>query len=189
MKIPELANFYLVGGTALALKYGHRISIDLDLFSDIPFERQVVIDTLQEKFGKSFEHDGSFSKWGVFGYIENIKVDIVYYPHSLLSPYVIEDDIRFASDRDLIAMKVQAILGRGKKKDFWDIAEILKHFSMQEIIHFHKAKYPGQMLRITIPQALVYFVDAENSVSPVSLNMNWEEVKTLIKQKVNDYLK
>ncbi|MGC3977936.1 MAG: nucleotidyl transferase AbiEii/AbiGii toxin family protein [Paludibacteraceae bacterium] len=189
MEIPELSNFNLVGGTALALKYGHRKSIDLDLFSVDPFDRQIIINTLQDTFDKSFEYDGSFSKWGIFGYIDNVKVDVVYYPHSLLEAPVTDENIRFASDKDLIAMKIQAILGRGKKKDFWDVAEILKHFHIQEIINFHKAKYPNQMLGITIPQALVYFVDAEDSVSPVSLNMSWEEVKTLIKQKVNDYLK
>lgn len=70
---------------------------------------------------------------------------------------------------DIIAMKVQAILGRGKKKDFWDIAELLQHFSVADFIQFHKEKYESQNLLITVPQAPTYFADAEESEEPLSL--------------------
>jgi len=66
-------------------------------------------------------------------------------------------------------MKVQAILGRGKKKGFWDIAELLKHFSIDDFIQFHKEKYASQNLLITVPQAITYYTDAEESEDPVSL--------------------
>lgn len=190
MDNPLLADFQLVGGTALALKYGHRKSIDLDIFTDKPFEQEVLIRNLQDTFQASFAYEGNFSKWGVFCFIDNIKVDIIYYPHPIIGNFQEVENIRLASDKDLIAMKIQAILGRGVKKDFWDIAELLKHYSLQEMIEFHKEKYPNQFLGITVPQALVYFEDAENSPEPVSLNKKtWDDIKHFITKKVNDYLK
>lgn len=87
-------------------------------------------------------------------------------------------------------MKLQAILGRGLKKDFFDIAEFLNHYSINEMIEYHREKYPNQMLGISIPQALIYFEDAEKNENPVVLNsMTWNDVKYFIKQKVSEFLK
>ena len=87
-------------------------------------------------------------------------------------------------------MKVQAILGRGKKKDFWDIAELLQHFSVVDFIQFHKEKYATQNLLITVPHAITFFLDAEQSEDPISLiNQTWEKVKAFINKKVSDFLK
>jgi len=142
MEIPELHSFHLVGGTALALKYSHRTSIDL-----------------------------------------------VHYPHPMIYPVELRDTIRIYDDRDLIAMKLQTILSRGQKKDFWDIAELMHFYDLSQMIDFHKAKYPNQMLLISIPQALVYFNDAEDSDEPVSLKgQTWRDVKEVIKDKVREFL-
>ena len=95
----------------------------------------------------------------------------------------------FATE-DIIAMKVQAILGRGKKKDFWDIAELLNHFSVNDFIIFHKEKYTTQNLLITVPQAITYFSDAEESEDPISLKkQTWETVKKVISSKVDEFLR
>ena len=101
-----------------------------------------------------------------------------------------EDGIRLLSKPDIIAMKIAAILRRAVKKDFWDIAELLQHYSVEEFIRFYTKKYPNQQLLISIPHALIYFIDAEESEEPVSLKgQTWNSVKKLIQQKVNDYLK
>ena len=87
-------------------------------------------------------------------------------------------------------MKVQAILGRGKKKDFWDLFELLEHYSLHQIMDWHKEKYPSQMIAISIPHAITYFVDAEDTEAPVSFkNQTWEEVKRGIQKAVREYLK
>ncbi len=87
-------------------------------------------------------------------------------------------------------MKVQAILGRGKKKDFWDIAELLHHYSIADFIQFHKEKYTTQNLLITVPQAITYFNDAEESEDPISFKkQTWNKVKKFISLKVNKYLR
>ncbi len=84
---------------------------------------------------------------------------------------------------------MQAILGRGKKKDFWDIAELLKHFSVADFIKFHREKYATQNLIITVPQAITYFADAEESENPISLKkQTWKNVQNFINAKVREYL-
>ena len=189
MQLPELKNFSLVGGTALSLKYGHRNSIDLDLFSNEQFDKDLIENTLRSVFSNRLVYENTRAKWGIFCYIDMIKVDIVYYPHSLVAEIETIDSIRFYSDKDLMAMKIQAILGRGKKKDFWDIVELLNHYSIDEMMVCHKAKYPSQMLGISIPTALLYFDDADKSEEPQTIKpMTWNKVKSIIKNKVRDYL-
>ena len=90
---------------------------------------------------------------------------------------------------DIAAMKVNAILGRGKKKDFWDISELLKHFSVEDIMAWHKQKFPNQMLLISIPHALTYFTEADESEDPISLKeQTWENVQKHIQKEVREYL-
>jgi predicted nucleotidyltransferase component of viral defense system len=189
MALPELHDFCLVGGTALSLLYGHRISVDLDLFSTTPFENADVVKALQKKFKGSFVNRSTNPRFGIFGFINQTKVDLINYPHPLIRPPKIIEGIRMFSVEDIMAMKVQAILGRGKKKDFWDIAELLQHFSVEDFIRFHKEKYSTQHLFITVPQALIYFADAEESEAPMSLKgQTWESVQAFIQEKVRAYL-
>ncbi len=187
MEIPSLLPFSLVGGTALALRYGHRSSIDLDLFFHEKFELPFIVNNIELHFNQRFVYKQQQTKFGIFCFIDEIKVDIVHFPHL---PIEIEDGIRFYSSADIAAMKIQAILGRGVKKDFYDLHELLKHYSLQLIIDWHKQKYPSQMLEISIPNALTYFVDADDSETPVSFNNQpWESVKKGIRKTVSDYLK
>jgi hypothetical protein len=190
MEIPELKDFSLVGGTALSLLYGHRKSVDLDFFSNKPFENLTIIHALEKKFREAFENKSTNPRFGIFCFIDEVKIDIVRHPHPLVRPLQNIENMRLFSTEDIIAMKVQAILGRGKKKDFWDIAELLKHFSVADFIRFHKEKYTTQNLLITVPQAITYFVDAEESEDPISLkNQTWKGVQNFIQNKVSKYLK
>lgn len=189
MEMPELKDFSLVGGTALSLLYGHRKSVDLDLFSDKPFENTKIINTLKEKFKTSFVTRTTNPSFGIFCFVDEVKIDIIRHPHPLIRPQQSIGYIRLFSTEDIIAMKVQAILGRGRKKDFWDVAELLNHFSVADFIQFHKEKYATQNLLITIPQALTYFADAEESEDPISLkNQTWKGVQKFINAKVSKYL-
>ena len=188
--ISILESFSLVGGTALSLKYGHRISVDIDLFSEDDFDKDLVVEILIRKFGNRFIPEINHAKWAIFCYIDNIKVDIVSYKHKLIRPVHIEEDIKMYSSEDIIAMKFNAVLGRGRKKDFWDICELLKVYTLVEMLAFHHEKFPQQMLLISIPNALTYFADADESEDPISLKgQTWESVKKVISQKVSDYLK
>lgn len=188
MATPELQDFYLVGGTALSLMYGHRTSIDLDLFSKNKFDNESITNALIKKFDSQLDVRVS-NHFGIFCYIEGVKVDIVRFPHPQIRPTVEIEGVRMYAAEDIGAMKVQAILGRGKKKDFWDIAELLEHYSVYDFITFHKEKYSTQNLYITVPQAITYFNDAEDSEDPVSLKgQTWQKVKKAIQTKVRAYL-
>jgi len=190
MALPALEKFSLVGGTALALRFGHRSSVDLDLFFHERFDQQAIINTLQETFKERFEYKQQHTQFGIFCFIDQIKVDIVQFPHLPIEESEVIDGIRMYSNADIAAMKIQAILGRGKKKDFWDLYELLKLFSLQQLIDWHKKKYPNQMLAISIPHAITYFVDADESETPVSLKgQTWEQIKKSISNTVSDYLK
>jgi hypothetical protein len=153
MELSALSSFSLVGGTALALRYGHRTSVDIDLFGENKFDNEFVINLLSCEFGSDFVYRNHFVQFGIFCYIQNIKVDIVHYPHLLISPVECFDSIRMYSIADIAAMKIQAMLGRGKKKDFWDIYELLQHYPLQQLIDWHRQKFPSQMLAISIPNA------------------------------------
>jgi predicted nucleotidyltransferase component of viral defense system len=189
MKVPTLQPFSLVGGTALSLRYGHRSSVDLDLFYHEKFNQPEIVANLEKVFKQRFVYKEQHAQFGIFCFIDEIKVDIVFYPHLPISPIDINNKIRMYGSADIAAMKIQAILGRGKKKDFWDLYELLQHFSLQQIMDWHKEKYPSQMLAISIPHAITYFVDAEESEPPVSFKkQTWEGVKKGIQQVVREYL-
>ena len=178
MQLPSLKEFSLVGGTALSLRYGHRTSVDLDLFFHNKFDQKNIETELIQEFGSNFSFESGHNIFGIFCYLGKIKVDIVYFPHLPIAEIEIADNIRIYSSADISAMKIQAILGRAKKKDFWDLYELLQHYSLQQLIDWHKQKYASQMLAISIPNAITYFVDADESEPPVSLkNQNWEMVK------------
>jgi hypothetical protein len=189
MEQPSLANFSLVGGTALALRFGHRTSIDIDLFYNTKFDQPEIITALEKTFGARFRYIHQHSQFSIFCFIDNVKVDLVYYPHPQISDTITEDGIRMYSNADIAAMKIQAILGRAKKKDFWDLYELLCHYSLQQIIDWHKLKYPSQMLAISIPHAVTYFKEADESETPLSLKgQTWPQIKNDISKVVRDYL-
>lgn len=190
MKVPALQSFYLVGGTCLALRYGHRLSVDLDLFSVTDFTNESLHNNLQNA-GIDFSYNNIQNPIGLFGYIENVKVDFIkhhFFPK--IDVATIEDGIRMFGDRDIIAMKIFAILKRAQKKDFWDLAELLQHHSFKECAEAYFEKYPGKQLLISLPYAVTYFADAEESEDPISLKgQTWISVKKIIQQRVNEYLK
>jgi hypothetical protein len=190
MEVSSLQQFSLVGGTTLALQYGHRSSEDLDLFSNEKFNHLQIISELESIFKHRFVYKQENTQFGIFCFIDDVKVDIVYFPHLPIAAIVEENHIRMYSIADISAMKIQAILGRAKKKDFWDLYELLQHYPLQQLIDWHKQKYPSQMLAISIPHAITYFVEAEESETPVSYKgQTWDGIKKGISKKVSDYLR
>lgn len=190
MDLPTIQAFSLVGGTALSLRYGHRSSVDLDLFFHEKFIQSQIIESLEHRFQQRFVYKQQHTQFGIFCFIDDIKVDIVHFPHLPIAEIYTEDEIRMYSSADIAAMKIQAILGRAQKKDFWDLNELLQHYPLQQLMDWHKQKYPSQMLAISIPHAITYFADADESDTPVSFKgQTWESVKNGIKRAVSEYLR
>jgi nucleotidyltransferase AbiEii toxin of type IV toxin-antitoxin system len=169
MNVKGLRDLSLAGGTALALKFGHRKSIDLDLFSSKDFSNEIIASLLEENFPTS-AYQRLTSPIGVFGFINDIKVDFVKHHHyPIIDTIDVIDGVRIIGNKDIIAMKINAILRRAVKKDFWDLAELLQHYSLHDCIDFYNTRYGNQLLSISIPRAITYFDDAEESEEPLSL--------------------
>lgn len=150
MGLKALQKFSLVVGTALSLRHGHRTSTDLDLFSHEKFDFETIVKSLKKEFGKDYSAESKTARWGLFCYLNGVKVDIVHYPYRLINNIEKMGSIRMYADTDIIAMKLNAILGRGRKKDFWDLDELLHHYSLKDMIRFHEKKFPEQNFLITI---------------------------------------
>ena len=187
LAIPELDGFALVGGTNLALQLGHRLSIDLDLFTNKPFSLASVKDAIHLHFPGAIQLDEM--KQTLWYQIDGVKTDIVLHEYPYLQPIQNIADIRLLSMTDIIPMKLGAVSGRGAKKDFWDIAVLLDLFSIEQMLDFYKRKYTSDDLGFII-RSLVYFEDAELQSDPVSLNnVTWPDVKSKIAEAVKRYVK
>ena len=181
MKLNSFNDYLLVGGTSLALQLGHRNSIDIDLFGNCEIDEELFTRTLNE-FG-TFEVFKK-SKNILITSINGVKVDFVNYRYPLLRDYLVIDGIRMASKEDIAAMKINAIAGRGSKKDFIDLYFLLNEFSLSEIIDFYLQKYFDGSKFMAI-KSLSYFSDADIDQTPdVYLDFNWETCKQKIIEEV-----
>ncbi len=184
MSIPFLDSFYLVGGTALALQFGHRMSIDIDLFTLDDFDKNNLIEILSKSFDVSIEFE---NKNMVITYINNIKVDFVKMGYPILFEPLLIENIRMLDIRDIVAMKLKAIAQRGSKKDFFDIYFFLQQMKMESMLQLFKKKFEQHEL-FYIVKSLTYFNDAENDADPILFDkdVTWAKVKTLIHEKVKN---
>ena len=175
--IDDLNDFLLIGGTALALQLGHRISIDLDLFSSTDPDLSLIIDQVYS-LGKISIVNQSSRIINLF--IDNVKVDFVTYRYEFLNPPVVVEGLRLASVEDIAAMKLAAITGRGARKDFIDLFFLLGQFSLPQLFDFYRSKYPDGNSFLVF-KSLVYFEDAELEPMPrMIVPIDWEEIKKRI---------
>ncbi len=181
MALEEFQDLRLVGGTALALHLGHRLSIDIDLFGCIDF-RTHDINHILSQFG-DVQPLAQSKSIRVFR-IDDIKVDFVNYPYNWLHDAITCDGIRLASLSDIAAMKLNAITGRGSRKDFVDLYFLLTSvFSFEEMIKFFTTKYPKGNL-FQLEKSLMYFDDAEKEPIPeMIIDITWPEIKSFIMHK------
>ena len=182
MAEPYLQGCRLVGGTSLALQYGHRSSVDLDVFGDVPDDDLALLDIL-EPFGTV--QGQKTSKYIKSFVVDNVKVDFVNYSHyPWIDEAVAEDGLRLASPKDIAAMKIYAIQNRGSKKDFIDMYFLLQHFTLDEILGFYSQKYPNYSMFRT-RMSLTYFEDAEGQECPkMWVDVDWKTVKEAISNAV-----
>jgi predicted nucleotidyltransferase component of viral defense system len=125
MAQPLVEPFYLVGGTALALQMGHRFSVDLDLFTHLLYNKEVLFDSLRQDFDMTIEFSNNVI---TIGYINEVKVDLVNVRYTPQYPMLTIEGVRMLDIRDIAAMKLNAIAQRGNKKDFMICIFSLKMF-------------------------------------------------------------
>lgn len=181
MREPAFGSFNLVGGTALALQIGHRKSVDIDLFGKCEIQETLFLGLLQS-FGKTNLIKKSTNI--LVCMVNGIKVDFVNYGYPFIESVLVSDGIRLASPKDIAAMKLNAIAGRGSKKDFIDLYYLLKFFTINEMMEFYLKKYKDGS-EFMVRKSLVYFDDADYETAPyVFEDITWEEMKKNILQKV-----
>jgi hypothetical protein len=179
----NLADFYLVGGTALSLKLGHRISIDIDLFTGKDFDSAAVCEHLKAVYGLT---DEKTVKNGVFGFIDDVKVDFISHQYPLIKPIELTSGIRMLSLEDIGAMKLSAIVQNGSRiKDFIVVYSLLEKLPLGLLVEAYTDKYPQASSQIA-KTSLLYHQDIDFSV-PIKLldrKFDWQETSMRLSQAV-----
>jgi hypothetical protein len=171
-----LKDFFLVGGTALALQLGHRISIDLDLFSKNGFDRANMLSALENKYGFQLAYEASNT---LKGEIAGVQVDLITHNYPLVKPLVETEGIRMATLDDIAAMKLNAISGDGTRlKDFIDIAYLSSTMPLSDMMDAYEAKYQSRNPTMVL-KALNYHDDInfKEKIEMVNGNYQWKHIE------------
>lgn len=176
--------FRLVGGTALSLQLGHRESVDIDLFTETPYG-EINFDAIDEHFRNNFKYVDSPNVPVAMGksyFIGNsaegsIKLDL-FYTDPFIRPVLKIDDIRLATLDDITAMKIDVVSRGARKKDFWDLHELLEYYSIPQMIRLHEERDPYSHDSNEILRNFTSFETADNDFEPICLKGKyWELIK------------
>lgn len=192
--LPQLSftkpQFYLGGGTALALQLGHRTSVDFDFYAPNKFDNQQMTQTIGQLFpgtNTSSKQPENTLRLDVMG----TEVSAFYYPYSLLNPLVDYGPIYLASLTDIAAMKTAAVVQRAKQRDFYDIYYLIKELGLEKIIGATYQKFPWyEENNIIVFTSLTYFTDADKDpeadrVQVFDTKLTWDKVKDFITSSVS----
>ncbi len=181
----EFIAFRLVGGTALSLQRGHRLSADIDLFTAATYG-SIDFDALEIYLRHNWQYVDTTNMMPVgmgksyfvgFGKDDCIKLDL-YYTDDFMDDFQLIDEIRLASIDEILAMKVDVISRGGRKKDFWDVHELINDYSLAEMRELHKLRYPYSHNSRHLINKFTDFSQADNDFDPICLrNKHWEIIK------------
>lgn len=179
------APFRLVGGTSLSLQRGHRESVDIDLFTDAPYDSidfEALEQFLRTRYKYVDSNNSSPVGMGRSYYVGNSKNDSVkldvFYTDPFIRPLEVIDDIRLATTEEIIAMKLDVVQRGGRKKDFWDLHEVKDEFSVEAMLALHKERYPYNHDMELIKNNFGMFEQADNDFDPMCLRKKqWEVIK------------
>lgn len=185
MTISEFDSFRLVGGTSLSLQLGHRESVDIDMFTDVEYG-SVDFDKLESILKQKFTYidslQGNLIGMGKSFFIGNnaselVKLDL-FYTDKYVFPLIDTNGIRLASIEEIAAMKLDVVGRGGRKKDFWDLHELLDSYSINDMIEFYTMRYPYNHSRNELINSLTDFDTAENDFTPICYKDKvWEIIK------------
>lgn len=177
--------FRLVGGTSLSLQLGHRMSVDIDLFTDAPYQ-SIDFTALNSWLNNEFSYVSDLAPGpigvGVSFLVGNsseecVKLDI-YYTDAFIQPILQKGIYRLATCEEIIAMKIDIIQRGTRKKDLWDLHELLTKYNPQQMIALHAIRYPHNHDEHTIKKNWIDFTSADNDFDPICLQGKyWELIK------------
>ena len=186
MQAEEFAAFRLVGGTSLSLQLGHRISVDIDLFTNADYG-SVDFDSIDAFLVSHFAYvDADFGTPAGMGrsYLigqdreNNVKLDLYYTTEKFIQQPLTVDGIRLATIEEIIAMKVDVVSRGGRKKDFWDLHELLPKYSISKMMELHQKRSEHTHNREQLLKNFRDFKQAEDDFDPECLRGKyWEFIK------------
>lgn len=186
MQAIEFNEFRLVGGTALSLHLGHRISVDIDLFTDATY-RSIDFDAIDRCLRNSFDYvAGDFGGNPGMGksYLigdsadQAIKLDVYYSMDPFFQDVIEQDGIRLATVEEIIAMKMDVIQRGGRKKDFWDLHELLSQYKAEAMIDLHRQRFEWTHDSKLIVENFINFQAADQDFDPICLrDKEWIFIK------------
>jgi Nucleotidyl transferase AbiEii toxin, Type IV TA system len=180
------SDFRLCEGTALSLQIGHRLSVDADFITQSPIDKPNLIKLIIDTFPTAT--DIYSAEYGIFLKVHDIKVDFLSWNLPFIRPAIKLDGITTLHTEEIIAMKIFAILQRGEKKDYMDIATLLNQYSLNQIISFYQERHKGSDAAVVL-RFLSSFSDIEKQPDPVMLNgLTWQDAKEVIISAVKNYL-
>lgn len=182
-----LKDFYLVGGTALAIHLNHRRSIDIDLFCNFDFD----VAALREKIQHDYDFQIFFTAQNTLkGSVSDVNVDVISHRYKLIDPPLTTLGIHHLSIPDIIAMKLNAIISSGQRsKDFIDIYYLLNEYPLGSMVRFFLEKY-DQKNESIILKSLVYFQDTDLADWPLLIKdpkLKWHQIKKRLEKAVFEY--
>ncbi|NUQ83229.1 MAG: nucleotidyl transferase AbiEii/AbiGii toxin family protein [Anaerolineales bacterium] len=182
------SEFYLAGGTALALQMGHRISLDLDFFSPTQSDISALTEPLRRALANHTPLLADTS-WGNLVFLaDNLRVGFYGYGYDLVRPLVKIESVSLASIEDIGLMKMDALLARASRKDFHDLYQICQQVSLRDLFNLAPRKYPHMRdFEAQVTRHLVYFDRAEQE-SPVPLirHVEWDTVKNWFREQAKE---
>ncbi len=178
--------FRLVGGTNLSLRFGHRQSDDIDLFTDSDYG-SIDFSSLEKILSVKFPFFDSPDRSGLIGFGKMyyvglnrdnaVKLDLMYTDKFLSEPETI-GGIRFASIDQIAAMKLSAISLGGRKKDWWDVHKLLEEYSLEQMFRLYEKWQPWSYDQAKLMEALVDYSKADLQPDPKCLEgKDWDIIK------------
>lgn len=192
MSLEDMKCFRLVGGTSLSLQLGHRISVDIDLFTDLPYDSidfNEVDNLMLQHFPfvqMGYGGNNSMGKTYFVGSDESdlVKIDL-FYTETFIFPIKYFDNIRMAPIQEIAAMKMEVIGNGGRKKDFWDVHELLNHFTIEQMIEHYEIRYPYGRTKTQLLNALIHFDVADKDFNPICIKQKkWELIKLDFEEQI-----
>lgn len=180
----RLNDFTLVGGTALALKLGHRISIDIDLFSTREFDSGLMAEWLKSKFNAT---DIQTVKNSVFCYVDNIKLDFITHAYPEVAQHEIPEGIRMMSLTDIAAMKLHAIVQSGNRlKDFTDVYFLLEQMPLSTLYAAYEQKYfpdaSAEIARLALNDTSC--INLADKIQLLDRSFDWKVIKERLRAAI-----
>lgn len=177
------SSYYLAGGTAAALYLGHRISYDLDFFSNSPIEPI----RIAQELGMVGELETDQNDPGTFlGILEGVKISFFRYLYPMIEPEQAFGGVRIASLMDIGCMKLEAIASRGIMRDFVDMYMIAQKLGLENVLTAARTKFASTDYSEThFLRSLAYFEDADTANPPnMLIEWNWDEIKQYFETEV-----